>query len=354
MAENGPIEEVAKIVSKKLFERFKWNQYGPYDQDFKCRKEGAHKPEAKKQAHTHPVDVVFSYKDPYLNSTIYLNTDLKSYSKSSINVDQIEKALISLGNTIDCAQNSEEWLTKYQTTIGNYEVRGMLFVYNHDNQSKKDFYEFFYPPKPKKGNRNKAVKLDKINIPKGKQIHIIEPNLINYMMKITSDMTELHAEESFPLDCYGFYYPELTYHKVLVSDEYLPATIELISSPFLIIKHGDVKKYNIKTSKLDIVYDEGYLVYYNRSGEKDLEFLYLLDTLSRFQILNGTNRIRIRCAYLKPSPSIKSNFQRAIEKYAHDWGYDDEYKKYLNTIEINTIPSYKEFYCTQEISWDRG
>ncbi|MDZ6214156.1 hypothetical protein U4M06_24795, partial [Klebsiella pneumoniae] len=85
MAENGPIEELAKIVSSKIFERFKWSISGPCDQDFGCIDEGNHKPLDKKQAHTHPVDVVFSYKDPYLNKTILLNTDLKSYSNGYIN-----------------------------------------------------------------------------------------------------------------------------------------------------------------------------------------------------------------------------------------------------------------------------
>ena len=123
MAENGPIEQVAKIVSEKLFERFKWKQYGPMDQDFGCHKEVDHKPADKQQKHTHPVDVVFSYKDPYLNKTIYLNTDLKSYAKDTIKAPAIESALISLAKTIDCAETSEEWNTKYNISSGNFEVR---------------------------------------------------------------------------------------------------------------------------------------------------------------------------------------------------------------------------------------
>ncbi len=113
MAENGPIEELAKIVSSKIFERFKWKISGPCDQDFFCIDEENHKPPEKKQAHTHPVDVVFSYKDPYLNKTILLNTDLKSYAKGSINTDMIEAALSSLSNTIACARYSQDWREKY-------------------------------------------------------------------------------------------------------------------------------------------------------------------------------------------------------------------------------------------------
>lgn len=42
MAENGPREEIAKVVSSDLLSIFKWEQYGPYDQDFPCRKQDKH------------------------------------------------------------------------------------------------------------------------------------------------------------------------------------------------------------------------------------------------------------------------------------------------------------------------
>lgn len=53
MAENGPIEELAKIVSSKIFERFKWSISGPCDQDFGCIDEENHKPlEKSRLIHT--------------------------------------------------------------------------------------------------------------------------------------------------------------------------------------------------------------------------------------------------------------------------------------------------------------
>lgn len=353
MAENGPIEEVAKIVSNKLFRIFKWQQHGPFDQDFPCRKEKAHKPAGKNQRHQHPVDVVFSYKDPYSNKVVYLNTDLKSYSKNSIKASGVEAGLISLAKTIDCAQNSEAWKTKYEVYERNFEVRGLLFVYNHDNKSEKDFYEFFNPVIPSNKKRKPAsIKMENIPIPKNKQIHIIEPKQINYMMAISADINEMIAEETFPKRDYGFYYPQLTFHKVLISDKHPPATIELLSSPFMIIKHDGVNVLG-DNGKAKRVHDNGYVVYYNRDGSTDLEFLYLLDTLSKYQILDGDNNIRIRVAHPERSSSIQSNFSRAIKKYAHDWGFDEESESHLNNIELFSIPMVKEFYSTEEISWER-
>lgn len=351
MAENGPREDLAKLISNKIFEKFKWRQYGPTDQDFPCEDEANHKPADKKTGHKHPVDVVFQYKDPYLNKTIYLNTDLKSYSKGALNNKMIESGLSSLAKTIYCASLSAKWSERYVTNVGQYEVRGMLFVYNHDNDFEHDFYNFFHPEKPKTGNRAAAVDLDKIPLKPNQQIHIIEPKTINYLMSVVSDMNEMIAELKFPRGSYGFFYPQLTFHKVLTSQEYLPATVETLTSPFMIIKHGPVVEYDRDRGTDAIVYPEGYVVYYNRPGSSELEFSYLLDALSNCQILNAKNNIRIRVAGQHKSDSIRSNFTRALEKYAHEWGYDEEAREKLFTIELHIVPIQKEFYSTEERSW---
>lgn len=352
MAENGPIEDLAKRISKELMSRFKWNQHGPYDRDFACNDEDKHKPPEKKRGHTHPVDVVFSYKDPYLNKIIYLNTDLKSYAKGSINATNIENALASLAKTIECAQYSSEWEEKYNFAQINCEVRGLLFVFNHDNQLQHDFYEFFNPPKPIKGNRDKAVNLEKVPLCENQQIHIIDPYLINYMLAITTDMNDMIARKEFPDEEYGFYYPQLTIHKVAVTEKYLPATIEVLSSPFLIIKHGAVIRYNSAKKIEEEVFPEGFVVYYNKIGNSDNEFFYLLDVLSNYQILDGINKIRIRLAYREKDQRILSHFQRGVEKYAHEYGLDSEAKKRLEDLDVQVISTVKEFFSAEVLSWE--
>jgi hypothetical protein len=352
MAENGPIEEIAKIVSRNLFERFGWQQFGPYDQDFSCIKEDKHKPKDKKQKHTHPVDVVFSYKDPYLNKMIYLNTDLKSYGKATISSKNVEDALSSLAATIECASYNKEWSDKYISGSGRHEVRGMLFVYNHDNRFDGSFYDFFYPPKPSGNQKRKAraVKFENIKLPKNKMIHIVEPDLINYMITVVTDLDSMIAKKTFPDDDYGFYYPQLTYHKVAVSDENLPATIDVLSAPYMIIKHGPVITY-AKGGEETKHHDGGYVVYYNRPGKDDLEFIYLLDALSKYQILDGRNKIRIRVVSKDVSGHIRSAFNRAIEKFYHEWGLDDKAKAELEEIDLHLVSVAKEFYSSQDIGW---
>ncbi|MFQ2440153.1 hypothetical protein ACK31O_06740 [Aeromonas caviae] len=350
MAENGPREDIAKIVSEKLLSLFKWKQYGPYDQDFPCRKQQKHLDKDKTQKHTHPVDVVFGYKDPYSNKNVLLNTDLKSYGEGTINSTMVEDALISLAKTIDCAENSPDWQRKYAIPPGDYEVRGLLFVYNHDNKQQKEFYEFFYPPKREKGQLGrppKPIQLSKIPVPKDKQLHFVEPLLINYWMSISADISDMIRLSTFPKNDYGFYYPQLTFHKVTSSEKYLPATIELLSSPFIIIKHDEVKE--VVNSTIETVYGPGYIVYYNREAKTDKEFLYLLDLLSKYQLLNSENKIRLKIPQVNADSSARSHFTRALEKYAHEWGYDDAGKS-LN-IHLDMIPYTREFYNSENIGW---
>ena len=96
--------------------------------------------------------------------------------------------------------------------------------------------------------------------------------------------------------------------------------------------------------------DPGYVVYYNREANTDNEFLYLLDLLSKYQLLNAENKIRLKVPHTKTSGSARSHFNRALEKYAHEWGYDEEMKKRLD-IKLELIPYKIEFYNSEDIGW---
>ncbi|TOL43177.1 hypothetical protein CGH98_23465, partial [Vibrio parahaemolyticus] len=73
---------------------------------------------------------------------------------------------------------------------------------------------------------------------------------------IASDINDMVRQSTFPKTEFGFYYPELTFHKVVSSEKYLPATIEMLSSPFIIIKHDEV--HDIVGGQIKAVYDPGY------------------------------------------------------------------------------------------------
>lgn len=339
--ETANISEIANKVSEDLFKWFKWSKVPLMDENFTCVKNDSHAP--KKVNHTHPVDAVFHYFDPHLNKEVYLNTDLKSYAKNSITAIKIRDALKSLATTIDCARASAEWKSKYILEQKTYEIRGMLFVYNHDGEYDKSFYETF-----------KGVSLDSIKIQKDQLIHIVNPALINYMHTIVGDMTKLHHEGKFPEQLYSFFYPDLYLHKAHGSHDDRAATIESIAAPYLIIQHEAVTKYDEKEKSIKETFQRGFLVYYNRDGGTDTEFMYLFDALSRFQILNQECTIRIRVANSNPSQNIMPNYSRAINLYVMDWEFDEYKRKQLENISLELVDISKPFYCPSKIGWRDG
>lgn len=353
--ETSGISEIANKISKDIFKWFRWERIGLKDQNFDCLKQEKHSP-LKRSQHTHPVDIVFKYDDPYLEHPVVLNTDLKSYAKSSIQPSNIRASLKSLAHTIDCARVSSEWKTRYDPP-GNAEVRGLLFVYNHDNDYDRDFFKHIDPANRKKTDTEDAedssVNLDSLPIDSKQIIHILEPRTIAYLTTIVSDIHRLNAEDSFPIKNYFFFYPELKLHRTRGDLYKRPATIELLCGPFFVVGHDEVQNYDEVSKGLIKTYDEGYIVFYNRPGESTEEFMYLFDVLSSYQFLDGDSKIRIRVAHHLPNQNIRSIFKAAINMYIVDWGFDDYKKERLESIEFEVIEIQKTSFSQVELGWDR-
>lgn len=201
---------------------------------------------------THPSDVVFFYIDPYEEEMVYLNTDLKSYAEGTIGKKIVEGALTSLALATECANVSEEWRLKYvhDDSLG-YNVRGLLFLYNHDNLYDKDFYE----------NITKKLDHSSINCPPNIKLHLLDPYKISDLINISSDITKLIGSGKLPQpDKFTYYYPDLSLTRIKHPiNQATPATIELLTSPYIIIKHEAFSWLRDKNP-------EGYVVYYNQPG----------------------------------------------------------------------------------------
>ncbi|WP_084784141.1 hypothetical protein [Marinobacterium aestuarii] len=328
MAETVNVGEIANRLSLDIFRHFKWNTHPRRDENFSCINEN-HKSSGDKPKISHPGDVVFSYDDPYLGSTIYLHTDLKSYGKSSIKPSSIRSAIKSLCMTVECAQYSEEWREIYSVDPSEtYEVRGFLFLHNHDNGYEKDFYESIG-----------KVRLDSLPIPINTYFHYLGPKDIQRLYSIGNDIIRLKDADELPKD-YTFYYPDLVMSRRHGDVWNQAATIEVLTSPYMIIKHkgGDNSK-------------PGYIVYYNRTGESVQEFEYLIDILLRFQMLDSDEHLRIRVTSEMCSDSIRSNFVSAKKKYSRAWGFDPVREKTLERIKIEEVTAVTSTYNPGNMGW---
>lgn len=351
--ENEAIAKMAEYLSNELMSWFKWERVKPPNLNFNCVKCSTHAPKKTAQ-HTHPVDTVFCYHDPYQNKNVFLNTDLKSYAKNSIDASKVFSALKSLAQTIDCARVSEEWQGRYVLTDQAYEVRGLLFIYNHDNEYDKNFYETLFSPLPRKGaGEPRPVKLESLPIAEGQSLHVYEPTLISYLTSLVADADALHRQGKFPEKQYEFFYPEMRLHKTSGEKMCRAATVEMLAGPYLIIRHDPVIKYNEATQANEERYPAGYVIYYHQDGGCAEEFAYLLDILSGFQIFDGDHKIRIRLIHHKPASDPKSNFFRAINMYAQEWSFDKYKLQRLKDIEFDIVELTKYSFSQTVIAWER-
>ncbi|WP_422450450.1 MULTISPECIES: hypothetical protein [unclassified Endozoicomonas] len=319
MSETGNIEELAKKVSKDIFKWFKWEACPLKDIDWDCVTEH----HCKK---THPADVVYYYDDPYSGKKVYLNTDLKSYKKGSITNQSVNNALKSLAMSIECANVSSDWQSKFLLDDADYsKVIGLLFIYNHDNEFDKDSQEII-----------NAVDYKKVNMPESVMLSIFAPDTIRRLLNIVTDIKGLIAEELFPRHEYTFYYHDLVMSRRYGDEWDQPATLEALTAPWLIIKHKDAGEI-----------EEGYLIYYHGEGATVEEFIYLIDALSHYQMLLSNMPIRIR--FTDACRSAPNNFHKAKGEYLKMWGADESREKRLNTLKAERIDKVVSNYCPMEI-----
>ncbi|HDL8254819.1 TPA: hypothetical protein PXQ68_004589, partial [Yersinia enterocolitica] len=225
--ETSAIQRVASKISDEIFSIFKWERAKREDMNWDCCLE-AH---SKK---THPSDIVFYYIDPYEEELVYLNTDLKSYAEGSIGKKLVESSLSSLALSAECANVSDQWRTKYVIDDSKgYNVRGLLFLYNHDNLYDKDFYK----------NVTNKLNFTDIKCPNNIKLHLLDPYKISDIINISSDIKNLIGSGELPSpDLFAYYYPDLDLTRIKHPiNESTAATIEMLTSPYIIIKHESFK-----------------------------------------------------------------------------------------------------------------
>lgn len=333
MAETANISAVANKIANDIFKVFFWEMHHQQDSNFDCVSED-HKTEAGEKKLTHPGDVVFHYFDPYLNRRIYLHTDLKSYKKSTIQQGKIRDALKSLAMTVECAAISESWREKFLAVDQEvYEVRGLLFVANHDGKAVDRFAPFL-----------KGISLAHLPVAKGQVIHVLGPTEITTLYSIAADIKLAIADHQLSAS-YRFFYPDLTlWKRHTADDQRIGATIETLLSPYFILRYPAIQN---GTASLR----PGSRVYYSRAGDTVEEFVYLIDSLSRYQLVNSREHIRIIAVRRDRSAQLKNNFDKAKHRYCRMWGFEGDRAAEIHSIEIDALTQMSPNYSPDEIGW---
>jgi hypothetical protein len=321
MGETSNISIMAELLSKDLFTMFKWERVGPININWSCQND-----HHKKK--THPSDVVLCYPEPYRNRTTYVNCDLKSYAKGSIAAGSIINSIENLALAVECANVSQDWQKQYlKYNESNAEIVGLLFIYNHDGLFDKDFDRMI----------REAAK-DKINIPKNVKVFVLGPRDICYLNTVVNDVKRMIADEVIPVSSGDrcFYYPDLYNEKVMQKDWSVAATLETLTGPWQMIKY---KKANSS--------EHGIVIYCKDTGDRVEEFIYLIDYLFHYQILQNYSDIRVKLP--NASSHAASVFTHALKQYTARYEGHEELVKRLESLSYEPVTNVISTFNETEI-----
>jgi len=288
MSETVNIAALAASASEKLFEVFGWELLSITDENFPCNKVEKH--QTKGAGGVHPVDCVFSYSDPLSNRTIYLNCDLKSYAKSSIQTADFAPYIRSLSRAIDCAVSSTAWRDRYiEPNTVNWRIEGLLFVYNHDQGYDKKFKE-----------SARGLAPGSLAHSRQGRVHLLGPDDIAYLQSVVNDMKITCAEKNLQFQNRLFFYPQ----QILLppGESLLPvATIEMLRGKLLITRFQ-----NTLTKEVP------FLVYLRSFGSLS-DFEYIITYLYRKGVMSLASSVIIKGVSFLPEAQV--NFENAKTQF---------------------------------------
>lgn len=330
MAETTNIAKMAEKLSAELFGEFFWERVGPANDNWACVNQGHQK--ATKKSPTHPSDVVFYYDNPYQISRTYVTLDLKSYAAGSVTALGINAAAMGLARTLSCAEKSHSFREKYLHPSVTAEICGLLFVYNHDGQYDHNFHPLIA-----------GINHEHLEVPRGSKLIVLGPEDIFWLNNVSRDLVQMRGKGTLPAkEQYRFYYPNLVLKKYLQPHKAKAATIEMLTAPWIILQY----QFPVASSK------RGYVIYYRPKGKCVEEFVYLIDYILHYQLLDdGIVDIKT----LDPEPNAQALFDKAIDEYIDAQDADDDLKAQLKErITFSQLVNLAITFSAVEIGMDNA
>jgi hypothetical protein len=332
MGETVNIAQMAVLASTEIFSVFGWEQQSLSDQNFDCVETEKHR-KIKAKWKKHPTDTVLKYVDPYQGVDIYLNTDLKSYAKGTLDTANLIGTLRSLSRTTECANKSPEWKNLFVDQTRNHEVIGLLFIYNHDGEYDKDFNKQLASLAP-----------SQIQLSPGYMVGVIGPKRVIYLNSIAKDIKSLHSDGNLPgKEGRYFYFPHLN-RAAAVRQESPSASLHALLGPLLVIG------YNFPDRPL--AQRRGFYVYYDGAGESVAEFKYLLDYFFKYQIAAEHTSITVSMVFAHEA--AHPTFDAAKREFSRDYWpvantSQNEFEMVINNIKFRHVQNVVQRFSQRDI-----
>lgn len=329
MAETINISKLAEIISEEIFLEFGWTKFGPTNVNWNCVDHEKHKKDS------HPSDVVFYYDEPFKAVRTYVQTDLKSYATTSITKGALEGAILSLAMQISCANISEEWHSKYTQSHVNYDICGMLFVYNHDGGYDRELIDLI-----------EKIDLSKVDMPENSKIFIVTPVQIFWLYNVSQNLMKMRGKSGSDIPARekcSFFYPQPIQKVFFREGEVTAANLETLTSSIIIMKYTR-KSPHVGT---------GYIIFYQGDDQTEECYLYLIDFIRSREMLQEGNIVRIRS--IDKSGNVLGKFQKARHRYIEQFGGDPEgdgTSKLIRDIEYELMSHTTAPFTAESVGFD--
>ena len=136
-----------------------------------------------------------------------------------------------------------------------------------------------------------------------------------------------------------FFHPNLIRKNNVQPDTARGATLEMITGPWIILSFT-----NPRTNKA------GYVIFYRRRGESSPEFLYIIDYLMYYQLLDANTEVYLRM--LDPALNAPAMFDKAVQEYVQECENSAEIEKLLRAISYSSISNIHTKFSVIEIGMD--
>ena len=328
MGETVNIKTLADKVAAELFGVFRWEKCEATDYRWTCVELKKHAKQKNKQ---HPSDVVFRYSDPYRGETIYINSDLKSYSAGTVATFDLEGTLEDLAKSLECAHKSSCFSEAFGVTGSVEVVEGMLFLYNHDGEYQKDF-----------DKRLQQLSNKSLSLVADQRIYILMPDRITYLHSVAHNIRQKIAELTVDNDFkdYDFYSPDLRVSAVK-GKKHGALPIEFMVGPWMFVS------FRTKKNGRRLV------IYLDANGDTPDDFTTLFDAIISYNLLDDD--LSIEVVLQKCHPKAPIHFESARSSYAKlNRGKSDDslssFEQRLAQITFATAPEVKPSYIENEMA----
>lgn len=326
MPETGNIQKMAELAGDAVFSVFGWRRASLLNQNWECEEKQKHHKQRKPS--THPTDAVFIYTDPYSGFDIYVNSDLKSYAKGTLQTADLGKIIREVGHAVECANKSTAWKSLYVDQTRNHSVIGLVFIYNHDGGYDKDF-----------SNELANIPPSQFDLHPFMYVGVVGPERVIYLNSVAADIKDLAFHKTIPdqQNC-RFQFPHLN-RTMALHPKSTAAPLAALLSPLIVLS------YEFPTNgaaPATGAAQRGVVAYYDGVGESVDEFKYLLDYFFKYQIADETTPVMIRQTFQHKNAAAV--FERAKSEYARDYwpasgGSEKECKEILGKITLKKVQS---------------